>query len=671
MKKVLAAIINNPKSLVIGLTILTSIFLISLLFPKGDRFEYDYEVGQPWAHESIVAESDFYVWKTKSELEEEKNLIRSQFRPIFQRINNRDVFYQRWKDLLNTAKSNLPVEVSSRLTEYVYQHDSKEVIYGEDLTFDGKLYDRFRLVSGSEDIELRAEDYITVQSLHDVMSPLMKLYPDDPLMDMVTLEQNESLSNQRYSTAQDEITAYKRKINAGETIISRGENVSTRAADALSSLKSSREGSSLNNTIIFFGFLLLTSAIIGVFILYLLLHYPEYFYSAPKIMLLLILIVTMSFLVYSIEHTDNISSYLIPFCIVPIIVKSFYSDRLALFTHVVMILIVSILSELGYEFTFLQILAGIVAVLVIEDTRSWNKFFISIFSIIAAYFIGHLGLCLIKYQPGVPIDWSVFKWLAISGVLTLLAYPFIPLLAKLFGFLSTITLTELADLNQPLLKELSINAPGTLQHSLQVANLSEAAAEKIGCNSLLLKVGALYHDVGKLHNPSVFIENQKGMNPHDHMTNFESARAIIDHVTEGAKMAKKAGLPKAIIDLIQTHHGTTRVEYFYRNQKNQFPDQEFDESLFAYAGPKPSTKEQTILMIADSLEAASKSLQNPTGQDIDQLVDKIVDYKITNGQLSDSALTFSELQDCLSVFKAMLRNINHVRVEYPELKKQE
>jgi putative nucleotidyltransferase with HDIG domain len=204
-----------------------------------------------------------------------------------------------------------------------------------------------------------------------------------------------------------------------------------------------------------------------------------------------------------------------------------------------------------------------------------------------------------------------------------------------------------------------------MQHSLQVSNLSEAAADAIGANALLLKVGALYHDIGKLHNPFVFIENQNGINPHDNLSNFESARAIIAHVTEGVKMAKEARLPEVIIDLIKSHHGSTKVEYFFRNQKNQFPDKEFDESLFQYPGPKPKSKEEAILMVADSLEAASKSLKNPTGQDIDLLVDNIVESKIKNDQFSDSSLSFEELGKCVTVFKSLLRSINHVRIEYP------
>jgi len=420
--------------------------------------------------------------------------------------------------------------------------------------------------------------------------------------------------------------------------------------------------------IYFIGYFLLTALIIGALLMYSSKYFPERFQKISGTLFLLIWPVLFSFLVFLVNQNDSLSPYLIPFCLVPIIVFNFYGGRLALFVHIVVVLIASFLSGLGYEFTFLQILAGIVTVLIISETRYWNKFFTSILVILATYLIGYLGLALINSGSLVKSEYMVFGWLAMNSLLLLLAYPFIPIVEKLFGFTSSISLAELSDMNQPLIKELSLKAPGTLQHSLQVANLGEAAAEKIGANSLLVKTAALYHDIGKLKNPKYFIENSKGENHHASLSNFDSAEMIINHVKDGEAMAKKARLPQLITDIIKTHHGTTRVEYFYRQQKSQEPEREFDESIFRYPGPKPSTKEQTILMIADSVEAASKSLKNPTGQDIDKLIDGIVEYKIGEGQLSDSELSFNELDTCKEVFKSLLRSIYHVRIEYPDQK---
>ena len=382
-------------------------------------------------------------------------------------------------------------------------------------------------------------------------------------------------------------------------------------------------------------------------------------------MFMMMWLLFFSYFVYIIEGNETLSSYMIPFCIAPIVIKTFYNDRLALFSHIVIILIASFLSSLGYEFTFLQVLAGIVAVLSNQIARYWSKFFNSIFLILITYCLGFLGLALIKEGNFSNIDWSTFSWFGINAALTLIAYPLIPLLERIFGFTSSITLSELGDVNRPLLKELSIKAPGTFQHSLQVGNLAEAAADAIRANALLLKVAALYHDIGKVHNPTIFIENQGAINPHDNMTPQQSAAAIIEHVTKGVEMAAKSRLPAQIIDLIKTHHGTTRVEYFFQKFVEDGGSEQND-SAFRYPGPKPSTKEQVILMLADSIEAASKSLNNPTAEDLNTLVDKIIAYKQKHEQLQYADISFKELERVRNSLKKVLKSMHHIRVEYPE-----
>lgn len=456
---------------------------------------------------------------------------------------------------------------------------------------------------------------------------------------------------------------------AGDLIIKNGEEVTPVKHKSLKTyfnFKLDKAKVSSQSIIYFLGYFLLTALILGALILFSIKYFPEITGSLRGIIFLVIWPVIFSAAVFLINLNPSLSPYLIPFCLVPIIVYNFYGERLALFIHIVVVLIASFLSGLGYEFTFLQILAGIITLLVITETRYWNVFFKTIIVILVTYFLGYLGLAMINSGSINASEFRIFGWLGINALLLLLAYPFIPIVERIFGFTSSISLAELADMNSPLLKELSIKAPGTLQHSLQVANLSEAAADKIGANSILVKTAALYHDIGKMKRPEYYIENSKGVNHHESLNNFESAEVIIDHIIAGEQMAKKAKLPKIIIDFVTTHHGTTRVEYFYRNQLKQEPDREFDESLFRYPGPKPITKEQTIMMIADSLEAASKSLRNPTGKDIDELMEKIIDHKISQGQLSDSDLTFSELDQCKEVWSGLLRSINHVRIEYPK-----
>ncbi len=497
-------------------------------------------------------------------------------------------------------------------------------------------------------------------SVGDVWSGPEVTAQEDILIDNQNPDQTEDPNGLPLVTA--ETISKGTKIVSNGQIINKSTLVLLRANDEL--VSSSRLIPS--NWLNFAGYLILTCLAIGALILFCRIEYPEVYESNYSLAFLLMWPVLFAFMVYFIEDTDNLSSYMIPFCIVPIVVKNFFTDRLALFHHIVMILIVSFLSKLGYEFTFLQILAGIVTVLVVSETRYWNKFFSTILIIFGVYILGYFGLSAIKANSFADLNLYNFGWLALASFLALLAYPFTPLLEKIFGFTSSITLAELTDMNNPLIKRMSIEAQGTLQHSLQVSNLSEAAADKIGANSLLIKAAALYHDIGKLNNPAAFIENQSPNNPHNNWNNFESAKAIIDHVIEGEKIAKKARLPKVIIDFITSHHGTTRVEYFYRNQLKAEPDREFDETLFRYPGPLPKTKEEAILMIADSLEAASKSLKTPTGQDIDNLVEKIIAHKIDNGQLHESSLTFKELEQCKEVFKSLLKSINHVRIEYPD-----
>jgi len=429
-------------------------------------------------------------------------------------------------------------------------------------------------------------------------------------------------------------------------------------------------GFSFSLIIKYVGYVLLTSLIIGVLVSYLKRFYPDQFKSVKGIGFVLFWPLLFSFLVFIVERSSVLSVYLIPFCIVPIVVKNFFKEQLALFLHITVVLIASYISDASYEFTFIQILAGSVVVLWDSETRKWDKFFVTVAVVLVIYALGFLGINMIQGQSEVVSDIRVFGWLTVNGLLLLLAYPFIPIIEKIFGFTSSISLAELSDMNSPLIKKLSTKAPGTLQHSLQVGNLCQAAANAIGLDSLLLKTAALYHDIGKTENPHYFIENNPSTNLHAELdNNFESARIIIGHVTKGIEIAEKAKLPKEIIDFIRTHHGTTRVEYFYRNQMKDFPDQEFDESIFVYPGPKPQTKEQAIMMLADSIEAACKSLNNPTGDELDAFVDKIANAKVASEQLSDSDLSFKEFEICIETFKKMLHSVYHVRVAYPEVQK--
>ncbi|MFN7115276.1 MAG: HD family phosphohydrolase, partial [Saprospiraceae bacterium] len=480
---------------------------------------------------------------------------------------------------------------------------------------------------------------------------------------------NSELTQQFFREAQANLTTTQGLVRQGQTIILRGNVITDEAYQKLASLKEQYEQSvatQRSRWFIFGGYFLLTAMIVGIFAVYLSMFALNVFKKPKELFFTLLWLVIYGYLVYVVERIDGLSTYMIPFCIVPIVINTFYNNQLAFFTHINVVLIASFLTTLGYEFTLLQILAGIVVLLSSIDNRNWSRFFYSMLYIFLTYTLSYLGLSLIQEGSFERIDGSVYVALFINAFLTMLAYPLIPLLERLFRFISPITLIELSDMNRPMLRELAIKAPGTLQHSLQVANLAEAAARKVGADPLLVKTGALYHDIGKTLHPSYFVENQSSRNPHEGKTPLESTEIIIEHVTEGVQMAKKHRLPNVLIDFIRTHHGTTRVEYFYRNYKNEHPDEEVDEAFFRYPGPKPRSKEETILMMADSIEAACKSLKNPTEALIDETIEKIIAGKITQAQLQDSRLTFKELEMCKREFKKIIKSIYHARLEYPE-----
>ncbi len=683
---------NLPQFFKYIFVVLVVIF-ISYLFPNNARFKYDFENGQSWRYEDLYAPFEFAILKPEDQVSREIEELKSRFSPYYEMDLN--IVRDEKKSFWDSFNQQVEAVRSEGLYKNVLDQPNRYLNYGYriiDFVYDNGVIELDEQHIGNEDqfvINLRKGNTTQQRTLQSFLN-------NDKIESIVTdslfksgLKEAEFLIpllkdnfkpnvfyseplTQKFLDAQlGSVSGAKGMVRKDELIVQKDGVITDDINRKLLSFKAKYEheiSSKKSHLGVFIGYILLTSLIVGVFILYLQFHAKEVFKSFSQLIFMMMWLVVYSYLVFVVEINSNISAYMIPFCIVPIVIKIFYNDKLALFTHIVVVLIASFLSSLGYEFTFLQILAGIVAILANIQVRDWSRFFFSMLNIFLAYGIGYLGLSLIKSGSIESVDWSVYPWIFLNVFLTLLAYPLIPLLERLFGFTSSITLVELSDMNRPLLKELSIKAPGTLQHSLQVANLSEAAASKIGADQLLVKVAALYHDVGKTLNPTFFIENQSGESPHNQLTNLESAKIIIEHVTEGERLAKKNRLPQLLIDFIMTHHGTTRVEYFYRNFIKENPGKEFDESLFRYPGPRPSTKEQTILMLADSLEAASKSLKNPEEKDIDELADKIIAFKITNGQLEDSEITFEELEICKVEFKKLLKSINHIRIEYPEEK---
>ncbi len=672
------------------------IAFISFLYPNNVKFAYEFEKGQSWRYNDLIAPFDFAIRKPAAEIEAEKAEILSDFSP----------YYEVQFEVEKATKDAFSTEFRQQMEQDGVANQFPDVARNprKYLNYGTQFLDRLfkdGIIKVAQEHQNKGRDFVivvqrgnlqkqqTINNLMDVDAardrisdslPYSQLREPEfllPLLENVirpNIIYSDSLTEQFKKRELASLSTSLGMVRKGELVIPKDGIITEAAYQKLISLKEQYQVEVSTQKSVYgvlFGYILLTSLIIGVFLMYLHLYANEIFKSFWKLLFVMMWIVIYSYLVYVVEGVDALSAYLIPFCIVPIVIKTFYNVRLALFTHIVVVLIASFLSSLGYEFTFLHILAGIVVLLSDVDTRDWSRFFYSILFIFVAYGLAYFGLSLIKEGNLNSIDWDVYIWIFINVFLTLLAYPLIPLLERFFGFTSSISLMELSDMNRPLLRELALKAPGTLQHSLQVANLAEGAAQRIGANPLLVKVAALYHDVGKTANPDFFIENQPGKNPHEDLSFLESAKVIIGHVTEGVKMAKKHRLPNVLINFIKTHHGTTRTEYFYRSYIKENPDLTFDEEQFRYPGPRPVTKEETILMMADSIEAACKSLKNPTQKELFDFIDKIIAGKITQGQFEDSQMTFQELEACKTVFKQIMKSVYHVRIEYPDEKKPE
>lgn len=686
---------TRTRQLLRFLLALVAVAIIALLYPNNLTFPYQFELNQNWQYDDLRAPYDIPVLKTEDRLAADREAIENNVTPVYRRDPEaarraRAAFDEDFKVALDTARAReeFPELLRQPEAHRLYGIETLDRIYRrgivelrtEDMAEDG-MASVIRLVDGSEvDTRTVGQVFTTPgrarQWLRDSLLYTRLAAPDFlvPLLED-KLEYNavysDSLTNRLREQSLEALSPYDGLVRETETIVLQGDVISE---DIYQQLVSYRRLYNRNLSgaatfySIFTGFAILVGLVILLLYLYLRTFFPRIFLRLKNLFFILLWPVLYALVTRSVELAPGWSAYVVPFCIVPIVMRIFFTERLAFFVHVAVVLIASFLTSLGYPFTFLSIMAGVVVIFMDIDTRDWSRFFRSLLLLYGFYVFGYLGIQLLQGSNLWPPDpyYIDLLWLALNVFLVLLAYPLIPLLERLFGFISPITLMELNDMNRPLLEKLAQQAAGTWQHSLNVANLAERAAREIGVDALLVRTAALYHDIGKIKNPGYFIENQNGPNPHDQLSDIDSAKIIIDHVTEGVKMAKAAHLPEIIVDFIRSHHGTTRAEYFYRNHIKDHPEREVDEPFFRYAGPRPVTKEQTILMLADSLEAASKSLKQPTEEELYTLVDKVIRGKLTNGQLEDSHLSFRELETCRAVFRSVIKSSHQMRIAYPK-----
>ncbi len=650
-------------------------------------------MGRPWKYETLYAPFDFGIEKSEEDIEEEKAKISSNITPYYRRNN----VVEREKKARFVDQFNKQLKLTTVASLNTIQVDSlKNLNYG--LTLLNELYDIgiIQLEDSHKDPEKTREinlltrdnlasrkkvsDLLSVRQAYKEVRNRMQQPPRGiepgillPLVER-SIDHNVFYDDSTTIKFQEErlgaISPTRGLVQEGEIIITKGGIVTDIKFKALASFESEYDRRVVGvkkGQLVYLGNLILIGLIVTVFMIFLFAFSKDVFHSTRKVFFIFVLTTMMVALISKLVETDLPILYAIPVCILPIVLRNFFGARLALHAHIMLVLLAAFIVPIGLEYSILHLLAGMVAIFTTIRAYYYTQFFISNAFIMLTYMVGYFAISIMQEGSLQNINYENFGWLVLNALLLFLAYPFTTIFEKAFGFISELTLLELSDINKPLLKEMQLKAPGTFQHSLQVANLAEAAAYEVGANTLLVKVGALYHDIGKMNNPLYFIENQKGNhNPHDDIGPEKSAQIIIDHILKGIDMAKKAALPDVLIDFIRTHHGTTRVEYFYRQYQKDNPDEVVDDSMFTYPGPMPYSKETAIVMMADSCEAAARSLDDPSNKDIDNLVDALIQSKIDQNQFANCNITFKEIYRIRKLMKKMLYSIYHVRVAYPD-----
>ena len=665
------------------LMILGSICLIVAALPKKAQFRYEFEKGRIWNQKDLVSPYNFAILKTPEEIENDRKAALAGVTPIYrldeeagrqQAEGFKNDLEIKWHNAgINDKLKDDYIEAGTSLLDGIYKrgviklhprHQQKE-----NLTV-SVLSKNIAVEKSTADMFTREKALSYCEQVLSNNKSIDKAFLLDILDDRIipNLNFDEKLTGKLEKEVVENLSVTRGMVQRGELIVAKGSVVSDDVFQKLQSYKKAFEDNARikgNAGYVVVGRFLLVALAITLLIVFLYLFRRD-IYSDNRLVGLILLVVTAMLATLSLAIALQIPNlYYIPYCIVPIIVRILFDTRLALYIHLLVVLIAGFFVPNSFEFAYYQITAGMVAIYTIKNLIRREQFLVSALIITSSYLVAFVGISFIRQGTLTGIDWVDFVPFTVSVLLTLLAYPLIYAFEKVFGLTSDITLIELTNTNSPLLREMAFTAPGTFQHSLQVANLAENAIYSIGGNALLVRAGALYHDIGKMENPLFFIENQtSSFNPHDRLPYEESAQIIIRHVSKGIEMARKANLPEKVIDFIRTHHGNTRVDYFYQSFLKNFPEKFIDENIFRYPGPAPFSKETGVLMLADSVEAASRSLKEPDEKSINDLVDRIVKYKLDQDQLKDSDITLKDIETIKSIFKRMLMSIYHVRVDY-------
>lgn len=659
-----------------------TVAIIVWFLPRNEGRMYRYDVGKPWMYGSVIAKFDFPIYKTDEAIKHEQDSLLKHFQPYYSLnplIEKKQV--ERFLHDYEQGINGLPKEyvgIVAKQMQEIYQMGIINTNEYNNIFKDSTSMIRF--VSGKNAKSLKVSSFYSTIAAYEHIFANEKLAAQRAILSRCNLNNyieanivyDKEKSDAEKNDLLSSIPLASGMVMSGQKIIDRGEIVNDYTCRVLNSFdKEMKRRSSTQDEIMttFIGQILFVLILVMMFTSYLTLFRKDYFEKPRSITMLYTMITLFPILVSMMMKHNFFSVYIIPFAMAAIFVRVFMDSRTAFITHVTMILICAAAVKYQYEFIIVQLASGLVAIYSLRELSKRSQIFITAILVTISSCIVYLALQLMQDNQVFNIDPSMYTYFIINGIFLLLSYPMMYLIEKMFGFISNVTLFELSNTNKGLLRNLSEIAPGTFQHSITVGNLAAEIANRIHANSLLVRTGALYHDIGKMTNPVFFTENQAGVNPHDQLSDLESAQIIISHVTEGLKLAEKFNLPGIIKDFISTHHGNGLTKFFYINYCNEHPDEKVDKEQFQYPGPNPFTREQAILMMADTVEAASRSLKEYTEESISALTNKLIDNQVADGFFRECPITFRDIALAKSVLIERLKSIYHTRISYPHLNK--
>lgn len=657
------------------LCLFTSAVVVYLL-PRGGSFQYEIQPGKPWQYETLLAPYDFPIQKSESDLKEEQEALESKV-PRYFSVNNEvvktvlEAFDSYVAALPTTPEYNALLINWRTILDEIYLSG---VIASSENSFSEE---EVAIVNETRQKKIVIDDLFTDEEAKKLLVAQSAIFGTDVLSEenlqhllslvVPNISYDQALTTQFRSEAISNIIPIRGLVTKGTRIIAKGEVVEGEKLQKLQSLQREFESQTWtqSNTVwIILGYSLLVIIPVVLLFVFLWRTRPFVFENNKRLTFLCVNILLILLLTKVVVDVNPQYVFAVPVCMLPLLMRTFFDTRIALFSLMITLFLIAFLVPNSFEFIYLQIMAGILASLTVSDLYRRAKLFISVGLIVGIYMISYVAFTLIHDGNLNQLSYDTLLLFVVNGVAILFVQPLIYIFEKVFGLVSDASLLELSDTNSKLLRELADKAPGTFQHSLQVANIAEAAANAIGGNTLLTRVGALYHDIGKMKNPVFFSENQAAYSPHDEMDPEVSAKIIIDHVLNGITLGRKTKLPDRVVDFIRTHHGTTTVLYFLQRAKNQNSNVAIER--FQYPGPKPFSKETAIVMIADGVEAASKSLKEPTAESIRAFVDKIVQRLMDEKQFLEANITLREIEIVKKVLIDKLISSYHLRVAYPE-----